>query len=150
MFAIIRTGGKQYKVQEGDTLLIERLEGDAGSTLEFDHVLAIGDDTKSLIGAPYVEGASVSASIVDHPRGDKIIIFKKKRRHNYRRKTGHRQDLTRIEISAIMASGSMKKTAAKKVAAPANDAEVEASVAEAKPAKKAAPRAKAKKTDADN
>lgn len=135
MFAIIRAGGKQYKVQKGDKLLIERLYVDAGSKLEFDHVLAIGDETSSMIGAPYVEGASVGVNVLEHTRGEKVIIFKKNRRHNYRRKNGHRQDLTRIEVSSIVGSGAKKKAKAETVDVVAEAAE---------PAKKAAPRAKAK------
>ena len=99
MFAIIKTGGKQYRVQEGDVLDIEKLEGEVGDAVNFDQVLAAGDK----IGAPLVEGASVSAEIVDQFRGRKIIIFKKRRRQNSRRKNGHRQAFTKVQIKGIKA-----------------------------------------------
>lgn len=97
MFAVIRTGGKQYKVASGDILEVEKLEGSAGDKVELGEVLMAGDK----IGAPLVGGAKVLAEIVKHFRADKVIIFKKKRRHNYRRKKGHRQDLTLIKITDI-------------------------------------------------
>ncbi|WGF86844.1 50S ribosomal protein L21 [Marinivivus vitaminiproducens] len=100
MYAVIRTGGKQYRVAEGDTIRVERLDGDAGSTLELSDVLMVGGDSPKF-GAPLVEGASVSAEIVRHERGAKIIVFKKKRRKNYRRTAGHRQDLTVLKINGI-------------------------------------------------
>lgn len=104
MFAVIRTGGKQYKVQKDDTLLVEKLKGNDGDTVNFADVLMVSDGAKSTIGAPVVAGAKVTAKIVAQTRGDKIIIFKKKRRQNYRRKGGHRQDLTKIQITDIKAA----------------------------------------------
>ncbi len=100
MFAIVRTGGKQYKVAKGDKIEIEKLEGKAGDKINLDEVLFV--DGK--IGAPLVAGASVAAKLVDQIRGPKITVFKKKRRQNYRRKKGHRQDLTLIEITDIKAA----------------------------------------------
>ncbi len=102
MYAIVQTGGKQYKVAEGDTLAVEKLEGNVGDRVALDTVLALGGD-KPQIGAPLVTGASVAAEIVDQSKADKVIIFKKKRRHNYRRKLGHRQMLTTLKITGIAA-----------------------------------------------
>ena len=102
MFAVIKTGGKQYKVTKNYVLRVEKLEGEPGSHVEFDHVLMIGEASKpSIIGCPVVKGASVTAEIVSQMRDKKIIVFKKKRRQNYRRKHGHRQDLTQVKILDI-------------------------------------------------
>ncbi|MDD5597394.1 MAG: 50S ribosomal protein L21 [Victivallaceae bacterium] len=104
MYAIIKTGGKQYKVKQDEVLAIEKIEGEAGSKLTFDEVLAVGEEGKSLnVGAPLVEGAKVEAEIVEQFRGPKLIAFKMKRRKGYHRKIGHRQNLTKIKISAINA-----------------------------------------------
>lgn len=102
MFAVIKTGGKQYRVQKDDVLEIERLEAAEGSTISFGDVLMIGGDSPK-IGAPLVSGAAVAAEVVGHPRGPKILVIKKRRRHNYRRKNGHRQLLTRVRITDIQA-----------------------------------------------
>jgi large subunit ribosomal protein L21 len=99
MFAVIRTGGKQYKVASGDTIAVEKLEGNAGDKVEIGEVLVAGEK----VGAPLLAGAKVLAEIVKQFRDDKVIIFKKKRRHNYRRKKGHRQYLTQIKITDIKA-----------------------------------------------
>lgn len=101
MFAIIETGGKQYKVASGDVLKIEKLEAEAGKTIEIGKVLMVHDGGKSTTGTPAIEGASVSAEVIAHQKEDKIIIFKKKRRQNYRRKNGHRQNVTVIKITGI-------------------------------------------------
>ncbi len=101
MFAVIRTGGKQYKVAPDDVIAVERLDGEPGATIELADVLMIGDGTAISIGAPLVAGALVSAELVEHRRADKIIVFKKKRRHNYRRKNGHRQHQTVLRITEI-------------------------------------------------
>jgi large subunit ribosomal protein L21 len=106
MFAVIATGGKQYKVAAGDMLEIERLPGEAGEAIEFTQVLAIGEGSELVVGKPHVAGASVSATIMARTRGPKIIVFKKRRRQNSRRKNGHRQDLTAIKIVKI-ASGDL-------------------------------------------
>jgi large subunit ribosomal protein L21 len=97
MFAVIKTGGKQYKVASGDVIAVEKLSADVGSVVDFDQVLLLGDK----VGAPVVEGASVAAEVVDQFRDKKIIVFKKKRRKNYRRKNGHRQDLTLVKITDL-------------------------------------------------
>ena len=94
MYAVIRTGGKQYRVAPDDVLEIEKIPGEAGDTVEFTDVLMVGGDGEPQLGAPLVSGATVAAELVEHHRGEKIIIFKKKRRQNYRRKNGHRQELT--------------------------------------------------------
>lgn len=134
MFAVVQTGGKQYRVTENDTILVEKLEGEAGSTVALDSVLMIGEDGKApTVGAPLIEKAAVFAEVVDQTRGDKVIVFKKKRRQNYRRKKGHRQDLTVLKITSISADG--KKPAAAKKAAPKKEVAAEEKEA---PAKKAA------------
>jgi len=99
MFAVIRTGGKQYSVAPKDVILVEKLAGVAGDKIVIDDVLVAGDK----VGSPLVKGASVSAEIIDQTKGDKVIIFKKKRRHNYRRKNGHHQLLTALRITEINA-----------------------------------------------
>ena len=99
MFAIIKTGGKQYRVKKDDVLLIEKIEGKDGAKITFDEVLAVGDQ----VGTPTVKGASVAAEIVKQARGEKVIVFKKIRRHGYKRKNGHRQDLTLVKITDIKA-----------------------------------------------
>lgn len=104
MFAVIKTGGKQYKVQKDDKLLVEKLEGEDGATITLDEVLMVVDGKTSTIGEPLVKGATVEATLVRQTRGPKITIFKKKRRQNYRRKKGHRQDLTMIQITNIKAA----------------------------------------------
>jgi large subunit ribosomal protein L21 len=104
MYAVIRTGGKQYRVAANDVLDVERLPGEAGDNLEITDVLMVGGgDGEPKFGAPLLSGAAVAAEIVEHKRGDKIIIFKKKRRSTYRRKRGHRQELTTIRITGISA-----------------------------------------------
>lgn len=104
MFAVIKTGGKQYKVQKDDKLLVEKLEAKEGDKIKLGEVLMIGDGKKSTVGEPTIKGASVEAKVVTQTRGPKITIFKKKRRQNYRRKKGHRQDLTMIQITNIKAA----------------------------------------------
>lgn len=102
MFAVIKTGGKQYKVTKNYTFGIEKIDGEPGSKVEFKEVLMIGEASKpSVIGSPMVKGASVTAEIVSQMRDKKILVFKKKRRQNYRRKHGHRQDLTEVKILDI-------------------------------------------------
>ena len=99
MFAVIRTGGKQYKVASGDVIAVEKLSGKAGDKVEISDVLAAGDK----IGVPLLSGAKVLAEVVRQFRDDKVVVFKKRRRHNYRRKKGHRQYLTEIKITDIKA-----------------------------------------------
>lgn len=101
MHAIIETGGKQYKVTEGDTLFIEKLEAEAGQAITFDKVLAILDGDKATFGAPAVEGASVAATVVKNGKGKKIRIFKYNPKKGYRKRQGHRQPYTKVEIGKI-------------------------------------------------
>ena len=103
MHAIIETGGKQYKVAEGDTLYIEKLNAEAGDTVTFDKVLAVLDGDKATFGAPAVAGASVTATVVKNGRGRKILVFKYKPKKNYRRRQGHRQPYTKVEITKVNA-----------------------------------------------
>lgn len=99
MFAVVKTGGKQYRVTKGDKIRVERLEAEAGKSLTLSEVVMVGDK----VGAPLVSGASVQATVIAHDRDDTVLIFKKKRRHNYRRKNGHRQHHTVLEITDIKA-----------------------------------------------
>jgi len=105
MFAVIRTGGKQYSVAPDDVIAVEKLAGEPGATIELGEVLMIGDGETVSAGTPLVTGASVSATLVEHRRSDKIIVFKKQRRKNYRRKNGHRQHQTVLRITEIHAAG---------------------------------------------
>ncbi len=150
MFAVIKTGGKQYKVAEKDILVIEKLEGDAGDSIEFSDVLMVGTEGNLEIGAPLVSGAMVVAKVVRQTRGKKIIVFKKKRRKNYRRKAGHKQDLTLVEITDIL-TGGKKPAKAKAKAAPEakKTAAPKAKKADDKPAD-AAPLFKAPKGEPDD
>jgi len=102
MYAVIRTGGKQYRVAKDDVITIERLEGDSGANLEFTDVLMVGEGESAKYGAPLVSGAKVTAELVEQTRGPKVIAFKKRRRKNSRRKHGHRQDLTKVRITSIV------------------------------------------------
>ena len=103
MFAIIETGGKQYKVQEGDVIFVEKLAGEENSTVVFDKVIAVGDGSDIRVGAPYIDNAKVEASLVKSGKGAKIIVYKMKPKKNYRRKQGHRQPYTKVQITAIQA-----------------------------------------------
>ncbi len=103
MYAIIESGGKQYRVEPGAILALERLAGDVGSQVSLDRVLLVADGDNVRIGQPTVAGARVTSEIVAHERGDKIDVFKFKKRKKYRRKTGHRQELTRVRIAEILA-----------------------------------------------
>ncbi|MCA9602818.1 MAG: 50S ribosomal protein L21 [Polyangiales bacterium] len=102
MYAVITTGGKQYRVSEGDRLRVEKLDGDVGAKIEFDNILMIGGE-KVAVGAPSVKGAKVSAEIVAQDKAKKVIVFKMRRRKNYRRKNGHRQPFTELKITGITA-----------------------------------------------
>ena len=103
MFAVIRTGGKQYKVAKDDVISVEKLAGEPGSTVTLADVLMLGDGASATTGTPTLAGASVTATLVRHVKTDKVLIFKKKRRHNYRRKNGHRQALTVLRVTDIVA-----------------------------------------------
>ena len=104
MFAVIRTGGKQYRVTQDAVLKVEKLEAEAGSTITFTDVLAVGSEGNLTIGAPIVAGASVTATVIAQDRLDKVIIFKKRRRQNSRHKNGHRQHVTVLRVAAINAA----------------------------------------------
>jgi large subunit ribosomal protein L21 len=109
MFAVIKTGGKQYKVSPSDVIAVEKLARDPGAAFAIDEVLMVGEGSEVEVGAPFVDGAKVSAELVEHTRGDKVIIFKKRRRQNSRRKNGHRQDLSLIRITEIAGLGRVAK-----------------------------------------
>jgi large subunit ribosomal protein L21 len=179
MYAVVTTGGKQYRVEAGNELMIERLPGDAGSSVTFDRVLLVGDGDTVTVGTPTVDGATVSATVLGEALGPKLVIFKFKQKATYRRKAGHRQHLTRIRIDEISAAGKTSKAEetakpAAKADAPAPKAAPEAPEADAatvapkpkrtrkpaaakadapeeteKPAPKAAPKARAKADKAD-
>jgi large subunit ribosomal protein L21 len=107
MLAIIKTGGKQYRVQEGDLLSVERLPAGTGKTALFDQVLLISDDKETLIGTPFIEKAAVRAAVIKDFKGDKVLVFKKKRRKQFRRTRGHRQELTRVKILNIVSDAAL-------------------------------------------
>ena len=139
MFAVIKTGGKQYRVTADDVLKVERVAGEAGDIIEFTEVMMVGEGASATIGKPTVDGAMVTAEVVDQGRGRKIIAFKKRRRQNSRRTIGHRQHFTTVKIAEILTDGAKasKKAAAKKPAAKAEA-----------PKKAAAEKAPAKAADA--
>ena len=103
MYAVIETGGKQYKVQQGDVLFVEKLGLEEGDSVKFDKVLMVGKEDGLVVGAPYVEGAAVEATVVKNGKDKKIIVYKFKAKKNYRRKQGHRQPYTKVETGAINA-----------------------------------------------
>ena len=142
MFAILKTGGKQYRVAENDVIVVERLQGEAGDSVAFEDVLMVGDDKKVETGAPLVSGATVAGEILEQARGDKILIFKKKRRKNYRRTRGHRQDLSVVRITEILTGG--KKPSGKKAAAKPAPKKAEEKPAEAKTETSAPPKEETK------
>jgi len=145
MHAVIRTGGKQYRVAAQDVIRVEKVVGDEGDVVVFDEVLAVGNE----LGAPLVSGASVAGRVVAQARADKIIVFKKKRRQGYRRKKGHRQDQTIIRIEEILTGG--KKASTAKKAAPKKDDPKKDDKAETKadaPKKDDAPKKEAAKKEA--
>ncbi|MBK0328489.1 50S ribosomal protein L21 [Rhodobacteraceae bacterium F11138] len=141
MFAVLKTGGKQYKVQSGDTLRVEKLAADAGETVQFNDILMLGGD-KTVVGAPLIAGAGVQAEVIDQIKGEKVVHFvKRRRKHSSKRTKGHRQKLTLIKVTDILAEGA-DKTGVKAAVGAGSAGDV--AVAE-KPAKKAAaPKAKAK------
>ncbi len=108
MFAVIKTGGKQYTVAAGDKLKVEKLEAEAGATITFDEVLVVGDEAGTTVGTPIVAGAAVAAEVVEQTRGPKLIVFKKRRRKNSRRRNGHRQWLTVVKITGITPGSAAK------------------------------------------
>jgi len=138
MFAVIKTGGKQYKVAANDVITIEKLPGDTGSVVLFDEVLMITSEAGSEIGTPMIAGARVAGEVVKQTRSAKSISFVKRRRQNSKRKKGHRQDLTMVRITEILAKGAEPKVAAKAAAKP----KAETSEAAEKPKAPAKPKAK--------
>ncbi|MFM2394550.1 MAG: ribosomal protein [Bacteroidota bacterium] len=140
MYAIVEIAGQQFKVSKDQKVFVHRLANEEGSKVSFDKVLLLDDNGNVTLGAPAIEGASVEAKVLQHLKGDKVIVFKKKRRKGYKKRNGHRQSLTQILVEAISASGA-KKAAPKKEAAPKAEKVVEAT-AEAK-----APKAKTAKGD---
>ena len=142
MYAVVKTGGKQYRVAKDDKILVERLEGEAGQAVQLNDVMMVVDGDKVVVGTPQIAGASVAAEVVEQTRGPKIIIFRRKRRKNHRRTQGHRQDLTLLKITGISPDGA--KPAAKKTAKKA-EAAADAKPAAKKAAKKATKKAAAKK-----
>jgi large subunit ribosomal protein L21 len=150
MYAVIRTGGKQYKVAPDDTIRVEKLAGAAGDTVKLTDILMVGGEGEPMIGAPLVDGAVVTAELVGQTRAAKIKVFKKKRRKNYRRTAGHRQDLTILRITEIAAGGRKAAAKAEKQAEPRKaepkqaepeTAEAEAAAPKAAEPKKAEPKA---------
>ena len=129
MYAIVEIAGQQFKVAKDQKVYVHRLQGEEGSKVTFDNVLLLDNKGSVTIGAPAIKGASVTAQILSHLKGDKVIVFKKKRRKGYKKKNGHRQYLSEIQIESIAASGA-KKAPAKKAAAPKK--EVKAAKAEVK------------------
>jgi large subunit ribosomal protein L21 len=119
MFAVIKTGGKQYRVAANDVIKIDRLAGEAGQVVEFGQVLAFGEGDSATFGAPFVEGAVVKAEVVEQGRGRTVIAFKKRRRQNSRRKRGNRQYETTVRITEILTGAPKKAKAEKKAEAPA-------------------------------
>ncbi len=153
MFAVIKTGGKQYKVAPNDVLRIEKIEGRPGDTIELGAVLAVGGEAGVILGAPLVEGAMVAAEVIEQGRADKIIVFKKKRRKNHRRRNGHRQLETVLRVTEILTDGKKPSKAAAKAepkVAPAKAPEKKAEAPAKTPEKKAeaAAQTPAKKTPA--
>ena len=117
MYAVIETGGKQYRVQEGDVITVEKLDVEAGSKIELDKVLVLNNGTELKVGAPYVEGAKVVGEVVENGKGKKVIIFKYKAKKDYRKKQGHRQPYTMIKIESLDGKAAPAKVAESKVSA---------------------------------
>lgn len=128
MYAVMKTGGKQYRVEPNDKLRVDKLAGEPGATVNIKEVLMVGEGDKTQVGAPMLDGASVKLEVLEQTRNDKIVVFKKKRRQNYRRKAGHKQEMTVVRVAEI--------------------ADADGNKATAEPAKKPA-KAKSKKADAD-
>jgi large subunit ribosomal protein L21 len=145
MYAIVDIAGQQFKVQKDQKVYVHRMDAETGSKVTFENVLLIENEGNITLGAPAIEGASVEAKVLQHLKGDKVIVFKKKRRKGYKKRNGHRQYLTQIVIEGITAAGGTKKAAAKKavVAEDAPATEVEAAP---KAKKAAAPKAKKEAT----
>ncbi len=152
MYAIVEIAGQQYKVEKDQQIFVHRLEGEEGSKVSFDNVFLTADGDKIEVGAPAIKGISVSGKILEHLKGDKIIVFKKKRRKGYKKRNGHRQYLTKIEITGFGKGGATKaahkKSEATKVEEAPKAKAKTASAPKAAPKKSAAPKAEAKKAPA--
>ena len=147
MYAVIKTGGKQYRVREGDTLRVEKLVAETGAKVQFDQVLMVGEGDKVAVGAPFLAGSQVSATVVSQGRADKIKVVKFKRRKNYLRQKGHRQAFTEVEITKIGAAtkAAAAKPEAKSVAKPKAETKPEvAATPKSEPKAKAAPKSESK------
>ena len=146
MYAIVEIAGQQFKVEKDQQIFVHRLEEKEGAKVEFDKVLLIDNNGKVNVGAPAISGAKVTAKVLDHVKGDKVVVFKKKRRKGYRVKNGHRQAFTQIEIQSIVEKGTTAKkataTTVKKEAKAEPKAAAKKAPAKKAPAKKAAPKAK--------
>lgn len=138
MYAIVEIAGQQFKVEKDQKVFVHRLQTEEGKKVAFDNVLLLADGDKVTVGAPAIDGAQVGAKVLKHLKGDKVIVFKKKRRKGYRVKNGHRQALTEIQIDNILASGSKKAAPAKAAAKPAAKAKPAAPKVAAKTAAKKA------------
>jgi len=138
MYAIVEIAGQQFKVEKDQKVFVHRLQTEEGKKVAFDNVLLLSDGDKVTVGAPAIDGAQVGAKVLKHLKGDKVVVFKKKRRKGYRVKNGHRQALTEIQIDNITATGAKKAAPAKKAEKPATKVE-----APAPKAKKPAPKAEA-------
>ena len=136
MYAIVEIAGQQFKVEKDQKVFVHRLQTEEGKKVAFDNVLLLADGDKVTVGAPAIDGAQVGAKVLKHLKGDKVIVFKKKRRKGYRVKNGHRQALTEIQIENILASGAKKAASAKSTSKPATEKT------------KSDPKASAPKTDA--
>lgn len=151
MYAIVEIAGQQFKVSKGQKAYVHRLEAMEGSSLEFGNVLLIGNGDKITVGSPSVDGARVAAKVLAHVKGDKVIVFKKKRRKGYQKQNGHRQQFSQILIQGILGKGETLKAedtateAPKKTAKPKKEAAAETATAEAKPKKTAAKKAEGEK-----
>jgi large subunit ribosomal protein L21 len=146
MFAVIRTGGKQYRVAPNDIIEVEKISGQPGDIVELAEVLLIGSEGAPETGSPTISGALVAAEVIEQRRSDKIVVFKKKRRSTYRRKTGHRQELTALRITEILTDGKKPSKTAPKPEAKKADKPAPKAKAEVKPAaKKAVAKSAAKK-----
>ena len=145
MYAVVATGGKQYRVEAGSELLVERIAADAGSSITFDRILLIGDGDSVTVGTPTVDGASVSATVIGDAKGPKLVIFKFKQKVKYRRHTGHRQHLTRVRIDDI--SNGSRRTKAQRAESDEPEASAGAEAAE-KPKRTRRPAAKPSATKA--
>ncbi|WP_298340148.1 50S ribosomal protein L21 [uncultured Algibacter sp.] len=138
MYAIVEIAGHQFKVEKDQKVFVNRLQTEEGKKVSFDNVLLLGDGDKVTVGAPAIDGAQVSAKVLKHLKGDKVIVFKKKRRKGYRVKNGHRQSLTEIVIESIAASGAKKAAPKKETKKAEPKVEAKAATPKAKPAAKKA------------